>query len=149
MFVCVSFDYVFETKNKYPGAPSVIANVIDENNSFEINNKTIVPIKIMHGNLPILGFRIDDFAYLTDVKTIDDAEILKLQGIKTLVVNALRIEPHSTHFNLDEALEFIKVIKPQKTYLIHISHLFGFHDDIEKLLPKNVFVAYDNLVVDL
>ena len=143
------FDYVFETKNKYPGAPSVIANVIDENHNFKINNKTIVPIKIMHGNLPILGYRIDDFAYLTDVKTIDDAEILKLQGIKTLVVNALRIEPHNTHFNLDEALEFIKIIKPKKTYLIHISHLFGFHEDIEKLLPKNVFVAYDNLVIDL
>lgn len=143
------FDYVFETEEKYPGAPSVIANIISKNTTFEIKKCKIIPIDIMHGNLPILGFRIADFAYLTDVKTINDHNIKKLYGIKTLIVNALRIEEHNTHFNLEEALAFIKIINPQKTYLTHISHLFGFHNDIEKMLPPNVFIAYDNLSIDL
>ncbi len=143
------FDYVFETENKYPGAPAVRQIIIDVEKPFSIGNKTAIPIQIMHGNLPILGFRIDDFAYLTDIKTIMQSQVEKLIGVKTLVISALRIEQHPTHFNLDEALAFINIIKPEKTYLTHISHLFGFHDEIEKLLPKNVFVAYDNLIVNI
>ena len=143
------FDYIFETENRYAGAPSVECVEISENQLFKIKNKTIIPIKVMHGSLPILGFRIDDFAYLTDVKTIEPAEIQKLQGVKTLVVNALRIEEHQTHFNLQEALQFIDLLKPEKTYLTHISHLFGFHDDIQAMLPENVFVAFDNLILEI
>ncbi len=143
------FDYVFETENRYPGAPSVTEKIINENENFVIGNKKCVPISIMHGDLPILGFRIDDFAYLTDVKTIKKTEIDKLLGIKVLVINALRIELHPTHFNLAEALDFIEMVKPEKTYLTHISHLFGFHDEIEKILPKNVFLAYDNLTLEI
>lgn len=143
------FDYIFENENKYPGAPSVQMNEVANGKSFEISNKEVVPIDVMHGNLQVFGYRIDDFAYLTDVKTISEKEIEKLKGVKVLVVNALRIEPHDTHFNLEEALAFIAIVKPQKTYLTHISHIFGFHQEIEKNLPENVFLAYDNLEITI
>ncbi len=143
------FDYVFETENRYPGAPSVNAIEVINNIPFLIGNKTAIPINVYHGNLQVFGYRIDDFAYLTDVKTIDTLEIEKLKGVKVLVINALREESHHSHFNLDEALEFISQIKPQKTYLTHISHTFGFHNDIQQKLPENVFVAYDNLEITL
>lgn len=143
------FDYVFETENKYPGAPSVLPVEIINNIPFKIGNKFAIPINVYHGDLQVFGFRIDDFAYLTDVKTIANSEIEKLSGISVLVINALREEPHSTHFNLQEALDFIALVQPKKTYLTHISHVFGFHKDIEKKVPKNVFVAYDNLEITI
>lgn len=143
------FDYVFETENRYPGAPSVIPVEVRAEEPFPLGDKIAIPINVMHGNLQVFGFRIDDFAYLTDVKTIDESEIAKLQGIKVLVVNALREEPHHSHFNLEEALAFIAKVQPQKAYLTHISHLFGFHEDIQEKLPQNVFVAYDNLVINV
>lgn len=143
------FDYIFETENRYPGAPSVEVNEIENNEPFAIGNKTAVPISVWHGDLQVFGFRIDDFAYLTDVKTIDEPEIDKLKGVKVLVVNALREEPHATHFNLQEALDFIALIQPERAYLTHISHLLGFHEEVEKKLPKNVFLAYDNLEITL
>lgn len=143
------FDYIFENKNKYPGAPSVQIKEVIKDKSFSIGNKTVVPIDVLHGNLQVFGYRIDDFAYLTDVKTITSSEIEKLKGLKVLVINALRIEPHDTHFNLEEALEFIKILQPEKTYLTHISHIFGFHEEIEKILPENVFLAYDNLEITI
>lgn len=143
------FDYIFENENKYPGAPSVQTNEVINNHPFEIANKKVIPIDVMHGNLQVFGYRIDDFAYLTDVKTIEPSELEKLKGLKVLVVNALRIEPHDTHFNLEEALEFIEKLQPEKTYLTHISHIFGFHAEIEKTLPENVFLAYDNLEITI
>mgnify|MGYP003494307476 FL=1 len=143
------FDYIFEKENKYPGAPSVEINEVVNGKSFLIGDKMAVPIDVMHGNLQVFGYRIDDFAYLTDVKTISEKEIEKLKGVKVLVVNALRIEPHDKHFNLEEALRFIEIIKPERTYLTHISHIFGFHEEIEKTLPENVFLAYDNLEITI
>jgi phosphoribosyl 1,2-cyclic phosphate phosphodiesterase len=143
------FEYVFETENRYPGAPSIIPIEIKKEETFSIGNKLAIPINVMHGNLQVFGFRIDDFAYLTDVKTIDEIEIQKLKGVKILVVNALREEPHHSHFNLEEALDFIALIQPEKAYLTHISHIFGFHEDIQKKLPKNVFVAYDTLEITI
>ncbi len=143
------FDYIFENENKYPGAPSVQTNEVVNNHSFKIGNKKVIPIDVMHGNLQVFGYRIDDFAYLTDVKTIEPSEMEKLKGLKVLVVNALRIEPHDTHFNLEEALQFIEKLQPEKTYLTHISHIFGFHKEIEKTLPENVFLAYDNLEITI
>ena len=143
------FDYVFETENKYPGAPSVTPIEVKNNFPFKIGNKAAIPINVFHGKLQVFGYRIDDFAYLTDVKTIEDSEIKKLIGVRVLVVNALRIEPHNTHFNLQEALNLIGLIKPEKTYLIHISHLFGFHEDIQKQLPENVYLAFDNLSINI
>ena len=143
------FDYVFDTDNKYPGAPSVDAIEVKNNVPFAVGNKTAIPINVYHGNLQVFGYRIGDFAYLTDVKTISEAEIGKLKGVKVLVVNALREESHHSHFNLQEALDFITLVQPEKTYLTHISHTFGFHADIQNKLPANVFAAYDNLQIDI
>ncbi|MDG2432703.1 MBL fold metallo-hydrolase [Flavobacterium sp.] len=143
------FGYIFETVNKYPGAPSVKTIEVVNNQPFAVGDKIAIPINVMHGDLQVFGYRIDDFAYLTDVKTIDAEETNKLMGLDVLVVNALREEPHSTHFNLEEALDFIALVKPKKAYLTHISHLLGFHDAVQKQLPPNVFLAFDNLEITL
>lgn len=143
------FDYIFETVNRYPGAPSVEKHEIKNNLPFSIGNKIAVPINVMHGDLQVFGFRIDDFAYLTDVKTVEELEISKLKNLKVLVINALRLEPHKTHFNLQEALDFIALLKPEKAYLTHISHMLGFHEVVQKQLPSNVFLAYDNLEITI
>lgn len=143
------FDYIFETENKYPGAPSVQTIEVRNDQSFAIGNKTAIPIDVLHGELQVFGYRIDDFAYLTDVKTIDDTELEKLKNLKVLVVNALREEAHHSHFNLQEALDFITLVRPERTYLTHISHTFGFHAEIQNKLPDNVFVAYDNLEITI
>ncbi|TDE42759.1 MBL fold metallo-hydrolase [Flavobacterium rhamnosiphilum] len=143
------FEYVFETVNKYPGAPSVATIEVVNNEPFSLGNKTVIPIDVMHGNLQVFGYRIDDFAYLTDVKTIEKSEIEKLKNLKVLVINALREEPHDTHFNLKEALDFITLVQPKTTYLTHISHIMGYHEEVQKNLPKNVFLAYDNLEITL
>ena len=143
------FDYIFETENKYPGAPSVNQHIIRENTMFEIGSKKIIPINAMHNNLQVFGFRFESFAYLTDIKTMASQEIKKLKNLDILVVNALRIEPHISHFNLQEALDFIKLVKPKQAYLTHISHLLGFHSEVEKTLPNNVKLAYDNLKISL
>ncbi|RZJ28947.1 MAG: MBL fold metallo-hydrolase, partial [Flavobacterium sp.] len=143
------FEYIFETDNKYPGAPSVSTIPIEKNQPFAVGSKTVVPIEVMHGTLPAFGFRIGDFAYLTDVKTIGDSEIEKLAGLKVLVVNALRETPHDTHFNLEEALAFISRIKPKRAYLTHISHTMGFHETVQQKLPDGVFLAYDNLEITI
>ncbi len=142
------FDYIFASENKYPGAPSVIENELI-NTPFTLGNLDIVPINTMHNRLQVFGFRFKDFAYLTDVKTIDQEEKEKLKDVKVLVVNALRIEPHHSHFNLEEALDFIEEMKPERAYLTHISHMLGFHAEVEKILPKNVFIAYDNLKITI
>ena len=102
-----------------------------------------------HYKLAVFGFRTDDFAYITDAKTVPDEEIDKLQDLEVLVVNALRKEPHISHFNLEEALAFIELVKPKKAYLTHISHHLGFHDEVQKTLPKNVFLAYDELKITI
>jgi phosphoribosyl 1,2-cyclic phosphate phosphodiesterase len=143
------FDYIFETENKYPGAPSVKTVEVINNQSFFIGNKSVIPINVMHGNLQVFGYRIDDFAYLTDVKTVEQNEIQKLKNLKVLVVNALREEAHLTHFNLQEALDFIALVNPDKAYITHISHILGFHKEVQKKLPKNVFLAYDNLQITI
>ena len=143
------FDYVFKTENRYPGAPSVKAIEVVNNNPLAIGNKTAIPVNVMHGDLPVFGYRIDDFAYLTDVKTVDESEMDKLKNLKVLVVNALRETPHNTHFNLQEALDFIDLVQPEKAYLTHISHLMGFHEEVQKKLPKNVYLAYDNLEITI
>lgn len=143
------FGYVFETKNRYPGAPSIEEIEIEKNTPFVIGGKKIIPIEAYHDTLPVLGFRFDDFTYLTDVKTISDEETAKVKGTKVLVVNALREEPHYSHFNVSEALEFVAKVKPEKTYFTHISHHMGFHNEVEKNLPKNVHLAYDTLTLTL
>jgi phosphoribosyl 1,2-cyclic phosphate phosphodiesterase len=143
------FDYIFEEKNRYPGAPSVDINFVENNEPFLIGNETVTPINVLHNKLQVFGYRVGDFTYLTDVKSIDLIELEKIKGSKVVVVNALRIEPHISHFNLDEALAFIKEVNPEKAYFTHISHLLGFHDEVEKMLPNNVHLAYDNLTITI
>lgn len=142
------FAYIFTIEDKYPSAPDLKVNLIDET-PFFLGNARVVPIKVMHGRLEMFGYRINDFAYITDAKTVADEEIEKLKGIKVLVINALRIEPHPTHFNLEEALDFVEKVNPEKAYFTHIGHKLGFHDEVEKNLPENVFLAYDNLKIEL
>ncbi|PQJ74648.1 MBL fold metallo-hydrolase [Polaribacter gangjinensis] len=142
------FEYVFSKENRYPGAPSVFP-VLVENKPFYFHDLEVLPISVMHGNLPILGYRIQNFAYLTDVKSIAKIEKEKLKNLDVLVVNALRIEPHPTHFNLQEALDFVAEIQPKTTYFTHISHKLGFHEEVSKKLPKNVFLAYDGLKIEV
>jgi len=141
------FDYIFADENRYPGAPAVDLNIIENNHSFTIGNTSVTPIDIDHNRLQVFGFRIKDFTYLTDVKRMNSEEIEKVKGSKVLVVNALREEPHHSHFNLEEALDFVKKVQPDVAYFTHISHLLGFHNEVEKKLPKNVHLAYDNLVI--
>lgn len=142
------FDYIFKIENKYPGAPGVIVHAL-AGEKFEVANMPITPIRVLHGKLPILGYRIGDFSYITDAKTIPAEEMEKLKGTKILVLNALRIEPHRSHLNLEEALALVQEIKPEKTYFTHISHLLGFHKEVEQKLPENVHLAYDNLKLEL
>lgn len=142
------FDYIFEEENRYPGAPAVQVKTIDRQ-SFTIGNLQAIPVKAFHGTLEIYAYRVGDFAYMTDVKTITPEETEKLKGVRVLVVSALREEPHDTHFNLEEALNFIKLIKPERAYLTHISHHMGFHEEVQQKLPENVFLAYDNLEITI
>lgn len=141
------FAYIFETENKYPGAPTIAEHVVDVEESFWIGGKQVTPIRVFHGTLPVLGYRIDNFAYLTDVKTIPEAMFSKLANLDVLVISALRVEPHSTHLNLEEAIAMVDQIKPKKAYFTHISHLLGFHEQVSKDLPENVYLAYDNLTL--
>lgn len=133
--------------NRYPGVPTINLHEIDEN-SFEIENTTIQPIRIMHAKLPILGFRINNIAYLTDVKTIDDKAIEQLQNLDVLVLNALRINDHISHLSLSEALEIAAKIAAKKTYFTHISHDLGLHDEINCILPPNIQLAYDGMIIN-
>ena len=140
------FEYIFSKENRYPGAPSVLPIIVD-NTSFIIDELKVTPINVLHGSLPITAYRFGDFGYLTDVKSISEEEKMKLKNLDVLVVNALRIEEHPTHFNLEEALDFIAEMKPKKAYLTHISHKLGFHEAVSKILPNNVFLAYDGLKI--
>ncbi|MCM1318917.1 MAG: MBL fold metallo-hydrolase [Muribaculaceae bacterium] len=136
-------DYCFRP-HPYPGVPKLeIHEVGDE--PFYFQGLKIVPIHVMHAKLPIIGFRIGNFAYITDAKTVPDSELEKLEGVKVLIVNALRYKPHFSHFNMEEALEFIKKVNPEQAYLTHICHELGKHADVEPTLPENVHLAYDGL----
>lgn len=142
------YEYVFRTENRYPGLFKVDLHLVDKE-PFYLQDIKVIPVEVMHGNLPVTCYRFKDFAYLTDVKTITQKEKDKLKNLDVLVVNALRIAPHPTHFNLEEALAFVAEIKPKKTYFTHISHKLGFHDEVQKGLPKNVFLAFDGLKIEM
>lgn len=142
------FDYIFASENKYPGAPSVQEHVI-ENKPFTVKGINVIPVNVMHNRVQVFGFRIRDFAYVTDAKTIEEEEASKLKGVDVLVINALRNEPHHSHFSLEEALQFIKKIDPDKAYITHISHHLGFQKEVQAGLPENVFLAYDNLQIEI
>ncbi|MEY4934587.1 MAG: hypothetical protein RIS64_946 [Bacteroidota bacterium] len=144
------FAYAFE-ENPYPGAPRFDLHTIDKNTPFQIPSLPdlkIIPIEIMHGKLPILGFRLGNLAYLTDFKTIEPDEFQKLIGVKTLIISALHHETHHSHQTLTEALAFIETLSPERTYLIHMSHRFGKHRVMNRKLPKNVWLGYDGCVLE-
>ncbi|MEA1886880.1 MAG: MBL fold metallo-hydrolase [Bacteroidota bacterium] len=147
MAVMREYPYVF-TENKYPGVPQM--NLISINNEpFYINDLYIIPVKVHHYRLPVYGFRIDDFAYITDANSISEENKQKLIGVKHFVINALRKEKHLSHFNLREAVDLINEISPDKGYITHISHQMGLHNDVTKELPSNIELAYDGLVINI
>ena len=141
------FAYIF-AENKYPGIPRINMQLI-ENKELIIDGVKVLPVRAFHHKLPIFGFRIHDFAYLTDVKTMNAEEKEKLKDLKVLVITCLRKEEHMSHMNLSEALEFIDEIKPQKAYLNHLSHRFGLHAEEEVKLPSGVYIGYDGLSLNL
>lgn len=141
------FPYIFAEK-KYPGVPQVRMHKITSE-PFIMGDLQVVPIRMMHYHLPVFGFRLGDFAYLTDANYISEKEKEKLFGIKYLVINALRKEPHISHFTLSEAISLIGELSPRKAYLTHISHQMGPIAELESELPTGIQPAYDGLVLDL
>ncbi len=141
------FAYVF-AENKYPGTPNLSLYTFDEE-PFDVFGKQIIPIEVLHGKMPITSYRIGDFTYITDGKTISEKSKAKIKGTKTLVINAVREEPHYSHFNLEDALVFIEEMEVEEAYLIHISHRFDRHSAIQNKLPAHVKVAYDGLQLEV
>jgi len=139
------FSYVFE-ENKYPGVPEIKLNAVG-NEPLVIGDAQLFPIDVMHYKLPVKAYRIDDFAYVTDANYISEEEKQKLLGLDVLILNALRKEKHISHYNLEEAIELVNELKPKKTYLTHISHLMGKHEDVQKILPDHIELAYDGLEI--
>ncbi len=137
------FSYAFG-ENKYPGVPEIKLHCI-ENKSFKINDIEILPINALHHRLPVFGFRIGDFSYLTDANKIQPEELNKLKGSKYVIINALRREKHISHFSLEEAVDILVNLKPKYGYLIHISHQMGFSKEINRELPGNISLAFDGL----
>ncbi len=141
------YHYAFSGVN-YPGIPKLNVHLIDKN-PFDVQGVKFIPIEVLHYQLPVLGFRVNDFTYITDANYISDEELLKIKGTKVLVLNALRKEKHISHFTLNEAIELIEKLKPERAYLTHISHQLGLHDEVSKELPENVYLAYDGLQIEL
>ena len=142
------FPYVFDVEHRYQGTPQVTIHTIG-NEPFDIGSIHFIPIEIMHYKLPILGFRINDFTYITDAKTISESEKHKIKGSRILVINALQKETHVSHFTLDEAISFAREIGAEKTYLTHISHRLGTHEHITAELPEGIELAYDGLQLQI
>lgn len=140
------YGYIFE-HHEYPGLPEADLHEVDA--PFVAAGVTVIPVKAMHKDLPILAFRVGEMAYITDANHIAPEELEKLKGVKVMVINALRREKHFSHFSLPEALEVIDKVQPERAYLTHISHEMGLHSEVEKTLPQGVFLAYDNLEVEI
>lgn len=141
----VEYAYAF-AKEFYPGIPRLSLHQID-NEPFAVNDIAFLPLPVMHLKLPVLGFRVENFSYITDANYIPPETIERLKGTEILVLNALQREEHVSHFNLSQALEMVDIIKPEKTYLTHISHKLGLHADVEKELPDEVSLAFDGLQI--
>jgi phosphoribosyl 1,2-cyclic phosphate phosphodiesterase len=141
------FSYIFE-EVKYPGVPSVIPYEIS-NDPFFAEDIPIIPIQVLHYRLPVFGFRLKDFTYITDAKYIDQKEIEKIKGSKVLVLNALQKEHHISHLTLEEAIDLVNIIKPEMAYFTHASHKLGTHHEIESQLPQNIRLAFDGLKIQI
>ena len=140
------FHYAFN-EPKYPGVPEMNLHRIGLD-QFELFGTQIQPIRVLHHKLPVLGFRLGEFVYITDANAISEEEKEKIKGCKYLVLNALRREKHISHFTLDEAVQLIQELNPEQAYLTHISHQLGLHDEVENELPNNIHLAYDGLAID-
>jgi len=145
----IRFNYIFTRENRYPGAPEVLCNPVNPGQQFQINDLNIIPLDILHGDLPILGYKLDNFAYLTDVKKIPANTIKELKNIDLMIINALHQRPHKMHLNLPEALELIEIIQPKRAVLTHISHHMDVHEEISKKLPNNVFLGFDGMKLNV
>jgi phosphoribosyl 1,2-cyclic phosphate phosphodiesterase len=143
----IEYAYAFAEKY-YPGIPRLTLNEINES-PFHVNSVPIQPLPVFHMKLPVFGFRFENFSYITDANRIPDETFVKLKGTETLVINALQREAHVSHFNLHEALEMVKLIKPKKTFITHISHKLGLHSEVSEELPEGVALAYDGLQLQL
>jgi phosphoribosyl 1,2-cyclic phosphate phosphodiesterase len=141
------FAYIFE-EPQYPGIPKIDFHTISTEN-FTAEGIPVIPIEVMHHKLPVLGFRMENFSYITDANFISEKEKEKIKGSEILVLNALRKEAHISHFTLDEAIALSKELKVGKTYFTHISHQLGLHADVEKELPQNVEMAFDGLKISI
>lgn len=139
------FYYAFSSK-RYPGVPQLELHEITAQ-AFPLFDTTIYPIQVMHYRMPVLGFRIGEFTYITDAKTVVDSEIEKIRGTRILVVNALQRDPHISHFTLDEAVAFARQVGAEQTYFTHISHKLGLHDEVQDELPDGIALAYDGLAL--
>ncbi|MBA3664300.1 MAG: MBL fold metallo-hydrolase [Bacteroidetes bacterium] len=137
------FAYIF-SEDRYPGIPEIELHTID-NDPFFAGDILIEPINVLHYKLPVKGFKIEKFAYITDANFIPEDEMKKLQDLDVLVLNTLRREPHISHFTLNEAIELVKLLKPRKAYFLHISHQLGLHEEVSKELPPNIELAFDGL----
>jgi phosphoribosyl 1,2-cyclic phosphate phosphodiesterase len=137
------FSYIFSGYN-YPGIPRVVLHDI-QNEKMLVQGVEVLPIRVMHFKLPVYGFRIGDFSYITDAKSISEEEKIKLKGSKILVLNALRKEEHLSHFTLAEAISLAQEIGAESTYFTHISHQLGLHDEVQAELPEGIYLAYDGL----
>ncbi len=140
--------YCFAEK-KYPGVPDIVLEDIIETNPFYINSTEIIPIRVFHGQMPILGYRIGKMAYITDMLTMPEESFELLKGLDLLLLNALRIQPHISHQTLSEAIRNAQRIGAKRTYLIHASHQLGLHKEIESILPENVFLSFDGLETEV
>ncbi|NNC96229.1 MAG: MBL fold metallo-hydrolase [Chitinophagales bacterium] len=141
------FAYIF-AKSPYPGLPKI--NLINfKDDPFTVEGDEIIPIKTLHHKLPVYGFRLGNFTYITDANYISDEAIQKIKGSKVFVINALRKDKHVSHFTLEEALEIIEKVEPEQAYLTHLSHQMGLHDEVSKELPPNVSIAYDGLQITI
>ena len=147
--LCADYSYIFNEAEWYPGLPDTKVHIIDRDQPFQIADLTITPIQVMHYKMPVLGFRFNDFTYITDANYIAAEELEKVTGSRFLVINALRKEPHKTHFTLQEALDIIENLSVPKACLTHISHQLGLHEEVGKELPAGISLAYDGLVLEL
>ncbi|HEY0653364.1 MAG TPA: MBL fold metallo-hydrolase, partial [Chryseosolibacter sp.] len=141
------YAYAFAEKY-YPGIPRFVLRLVD-NEPFQVNGIEIIPLHVLHLRLPVMGFRIGDFSYITDAKFIPEETMQRLKGTRTLVLNALQKEEHISHFNLKEAIEMVERIKPQRAYFTHMSHKLGLHRNVSEELPENISLAYDGLQLTL
>lgn len=141
------FHYAF-ADNKYPGVPDLVYHRIS-NEPFDVGDIVFTPIQVMHYRMPVLGFRIEDFTYITDANFISEEEKEKIHGSKVLVLNALRKDLHISHFNLDQAIKLVQELKPEAAYFTHISHLLGKHEEVSAELPENIHLAFDGLCLEL